>query len=460
MTTAPTVVRTGKLTEAQKDIWRFQSLAPKLPIQQLAYRLIITGEFDTEAFARAIAACVAVHEPLRTIYPVRGGWPRAAVLHEDTARADLELRDVPDAEVAKNVFKEVATAPYNLAAGPLLRVVVIRRGPLLHEVLLGVHHICADAWTLKILGKHISRTYASIRRCESPVIAKPRMQAIDYAKWEGAWLRSAQFRTALAWWERNFAAYDLNTIARLPYRATRLPVPYLRTTALSDIFPLELTAALEARARLLRVPLFAAVLAGLKFGIARLTRSSDVALVSVCACRRTQNLNAAGAFRNVIAIRTRLAAARSVHDVVSVATKATFSTLEHQWVPFRFIARRLETTRQFDSRDLLSISFEWSDSPVDLDVQLDGAELVEELSWDRYYYDLSHASEATAAPRWILRSAADLQVLVTRLREGLEVRYVYKTDLLDRDFIVSLRAITRRFFRAFAHRPHTRLAAL
>lgn len=108
-------LRTGKLTEAQREIWTYQSLAPQHPIQQLAYRLIIIGDFDPGAFARAIAAVIAVHEPLRTIYPVRGGRPRAVVLHQHSVRAEIELRDIADAKIARAVFKDIATAPYNLA---------------------------------------------------------------------------------------------------------------------------------------------------------------------------------------------------------------------------------------------------------------------------------------------------------------------------------------------------------
>jgi len=456
----PAIVRVGKLTESQKDIWTFQSLAAQLPIQQFAYRLSIEGDLDAEALASALAAVVAVHEPLRTIYPLRAGRPHAAVLEARASSQGLEICEMSDAVSAERLFTEIATAPYDLAGAPPMRAVLMRRGHRFHELVLGLHHLCADAWTLKILGRQISHAYAAIRRRENPALTKPSMQAIDYAEWEAAWLRSAQCRRALAWWEQNLGEGDLAAIARTRYRAARLPIPYLRIAVLNDIVPSKLAAALDVRARLSRVPLFAVVLAALKFGLLKLTRCTDVTLATVTACRRMQNLTTAGAFRNIVVMRSRLDAPRTVQDVVSLVAKATFAALEHQWVPYRLVRRALKSTLHFDFVDLLRITFEWSDSQVDLDVQLEGTTLVQELSWDRYHY-FSAGRQATVGRRWVLRSAADLQVLGAKLgTKGIELRYLYKSDLLDRDFVVALRAMTWRFLRAFAHKPHARLQTL
>ncbi|MGY2061039.1 condensation domain-containing protein, partial [Nocardia gipuzkoensis] len=169
------------LSFAQRRLWFIHRLDGPSPAYNMPVAVRLTGEFDEAAFAAAVADVVARHESLRTIFVEVDGVPAQQVL--DTVEVPVTIADVPPAEVDAAVA-EAAGHPFDLSTEIPIRVTVLRCGPADCVVLLLIHHIAGDGWSMSPLLRDLSAAYAARRRGRAPEWEPLPVQYVDYTLWQ------------------------------------------------------------------------------------------------------------------------------------------------------------------------------------------------------------------------------------------------------------------------------------
>ncbi|MBV8201954.1 MAG: non-ribosomal peptide synthetase, partial [Acidobacteria bacterium] len=188
----------------------------------------LRGELDPAALAAALGEVVRRHEVLRTVFTLDGGEPVQVPL--PAAPLPLPLVDLAAVAagrrtaVARRLFAAAAALPFDLAAGPVVRALLLRAAPREHLLLVVVHHVASDAWSLGLLVREPAALYAAAHEGKPSPLAELPLQYADYAAWQRGWLRGEALAAQLAWWRQALAGapplLDLPTDRPRPARQT------------------------------------------------------------------------------------------------------------------------------------------------------------------------------------------------------------------------------------------------
>jgi acyl carrier protein len=194
---------------AQQALWYLDRLAPGRPTFNVTASVRVTGPMDVEALGRAYREVVRRHESLRTSFPVVDGRPVARVSPDwDLPLPVVDLSHLPGPDrplEARRLAVEEARRPFDLAAGPLLRARLLRLGPDDHAVLLAMHHIVTDGWSMGVAAGELAAIYGAFRRGGPSPLPDLAIQYADYARWQHDRLRGGRLDGLIAYWSGRLA---------------------------------------------------------------------------------------------------------------------------------------------------------------------------------------------------------------------------------------------------------------
>ncbi|HEV7517759.1 MAG TPA: amino acid adenylation domain-containing protein, partial [Thermoanaerobaculia bacterium] len=258
------------LSFAQERLWFLDQLEPGNATYNVAGAVRLTGRLSVAALAAALAASLERHEALRTTF--RGGeyGPVQVIAPAAAARPLLSLVDLtglPDAErerVARRLAAAEAARPFDLAAGPLLRAGLLRLAPSAgggeHVLLLTLHHIVADGWSLGVLIRELTAFYgAALLDGPAPLLPLA-LQYAGFAVWQRGWLAGGELARQLAWWRQHLAGAP--ALLDLPTDRPRPAAQSSRGGAVHVALPGRLVAGLTAFGQERRATLFMVLLSG------------------------------------------------------------------------------------------------------------------------------------------------------------------------------------------------------
>ena len=196
------------LSSSQERLWFIEQLTPGSAAYTIATAHRCQGQLDAVALGQALTEVTRRHEALRMRFPQTDGIPRVVI--DDTAAVDLRITDLSalgnctsDREAqAIRVASQAAAEPFDLAAGPLLRALLIRISEDDHVLLLAMHHIIADGWSEGLLVAETLKIYGALRQETRPVPPDLALQFGDYAVWERQHLSAAELTSDLDYWTR------------------------------------------------------------------------------------------------------------------------------------------------------------------------------------------------------------------------------------------------------------------
>src|SRR6185295_252547 len=192
------------LSSQQKRLWFLARLDPSNPSYTIPAAVRVSGPLDLDLLRRAFDALVSRHDVLRTVFVERGGVPTAVVV--DAMPTPIEVEEAGGTEASvRHRATAIVEAPLDLERGPLLRVGVLRRSPIDHLVVLAMHHIVSDAWSMAILIREFVELYAAAAEGRRPSLADVTLQYGDYAAWQAAWRQSADAARQLDFWTHTLA---------------------------------------------------------------------------------------------------------------------------------------------------------------------------------------------------------------------------------------------------------------
>ncbi|HEY0386725.1 MAG TPA: condensation domain-containing protein, partial [Pyrinomonadaceae bacterium] len=294
---APPVVRVSReanlpLSFAQQRLWFLHELEPTSSFYNVPVAVRLRGRLQIDAMQRTLNEIVRRHESLRTSFPTIDAQPVqsfAPTLALDLPLIDLSmLREDEREHEAQRRATEEARVPFNLATGPLMRASLVRLGAEDHVLLVTMHHIVSDGWSMGVLIKEVGALYRAFIEDEPSPLAELPVQYADFAVWQRRWLAGEVFETHLRYWRRQLGG-EL-PVLNLPTDKPRPEVQSFRGSSRSLQLPVPLAEALNALSKREGVTLFMLLLAAFKALLARYTEQSDIVIGSPIANRNRVEL--------------------------------------------------------------------------------------------------------------------------------------------------------------------------
>ncbi|HYL04848.1 MAG TPA: condensation domain-containing protein, partial [Thermoanaerobaculia bacterium] len=408
------------LSFGQQQLWLLERLAPGLPLYNIAAAIQIAGHLEDGALAAALGGVVDRHEALRTrISMAAAGGGRHAVAEVAPAGVAprlpvLDLAALPphrrDAEAQRQQAAEAAR-DFDLARGPLLRAMLLRFAADRHRLLLTLHHIACDGWSVAILVRELAALYAAAtaagggREPAAPLPPLP-VQYADFAAWQRRHLAGERLAALTGWWRRQLA--DLPPPLPLPLDRARpavrdwrgaqrsLPLP---PAALATLATLATPAGLGERQRATPFMTLAAAFAAL---LVRYGGQSDVVVGTPVANRARPELEGLiGYFVNTLVLRIDAARDPSFAELVARVRESALAAFAHQELPFELLVSELRPERDLALTPLFQVAFavEAPPRPIDALAGLRLEQLPAATGSAKFDLTLTCEGSAPAAPR-------------------------------------------------------------
>ncbi len=365
---APPLVRGAEEAEyplsfAQERLWVLDRFEPGNPAYNMPAAVRLRGGLDVSALERGLAALVDRHESLRTVFATRDGQAVQVVTEPGPLPlpvTDLTVLPAPERQgEAERIASEEALRPFDLARGPLLRSRLIRTGTDEHILLLNLHHIVSDGWSLDVLVRELAALYAA----PSSTLPELPVRYVDYASWQRRWLSGNARETQLAYWRGQLAGAPQSI--ELP---TDYPRPAVRTHGSGHVsrhVSGPVAEALLALGRREGASLFMVLLAAFKVLLHRLAGEEDIVIGSPIAGRGHRELEGLiGMFLNTLVLRTSLAGDPTVRELLTRVRETALDAYAHQDVPFEMLLDELKPERDLSRTPLFQVFFNMLNMPA------------------------------------------------------------------------------------------------
>ena len=346
-------------TAGQQGFWYLDQLQPGNTAYNIAVRFRLQGELRLDCFERAIHRIVARHESLRTTFAVQEGMPVQVITPRlvipvpcDDVRSIAEKERRPRAEA---LASQEAQRPFDLAAGPLIRTRLIRLDENELMLLMTVHHIVADGWSIGIFTQELAAFYESECRGTPTNLPELTIQCGDFAIWQDEWLRSQDLQDQTRYWTRQLA--DLPAL-EIPTDRPRGRTQTFNGSIVSTLLARELTDPLVALAAQEKVTPFMVMLSGFKIFLKLYTSTEDVFVGSVFAGRSRVELEPLiGMFINPLVLRTSLAGDPTFRQLVPRVRDTVLNAFANQDVPFERVVEAVQPRRDPSRHPVFQINF-------------------------------------------------------------------------------------------------------
>jgi amino acid adenylation domain-containing protein/non-ribosomal peptide synthase protein (TIGR01720 family) len=432
------------LSFAQQRLWFLDQLQPGVPGYNIATAVRVRGTLDPQALQHSLNAVVARHEALRTTFTQHDGRAYQIIAPSLTIELPLiDLRPLPHADraaEAERVLAAAARQSFDLRHGPLLRARLVQLEADCHMLLLVMHHIISDGWSLGVVVRELTTLYrAATDRQMALTLPDLPVQYADFACWQRQAAYEALLERQLAYWRTHLAGAPM--LLDLP---TDHPCPAVQTLhGAQHGFTLSasLRAALEQLSATEGTTLFMTLLAAFNVLLYRYSGQADLLVGSPIANRRRPELEPLiGFFVNTLVLRSDLTGKPTFRAVMQRVRQVALAAYEHQDVPFERLVEALQPPRDLSRPPLVQVMFVLQNTPVP-SLSLPGL-------------SLEPISIATATSRF------DLTLELAPTERGLAGTFEYNTDLFDAATIARWAEHWRVLLEAIVTAPDQLIATL
>ncbi|MGL5924489.1 amino acid adenylation domain-containing protein [Chroococcidiopsis sp.] len=445
--------RSLPLSFAQQRLWFLDRLVPNNPFYNIPFSVRLQGKLDYVALKQAFGAIVDRHEALRTNFVKLDGQPVQIVAEKvNLSLPIVDLRQLPPNErqlTAEQIATEEAQQPFNLATDLLIRVKLLQLDAAEYVLLLNLHHIVADGWSLGVLVRELRLLYTAKSESKPYPLPELPIQYADFAYWQRQWLQGQVLESQLSYWRSRLA--DLQ-ILNLTTDRTRPAVQTYRGATQSLKLSKTLTQSLEALSQQAGVTLFMTLLAAFQTLLYRYTGQEDIAVGSPIANRNHSQLEPLiGFFVNSLVLRVDLSNNPTFRELLERVRQVTLGAYAHQDLPFEKLVEELHPERDLSRNPLFQVVFALQNAPMQ-PLELPGLTL-NPLKFDvtttRFDLEL-HLWECDRGLNDLWEGSAD----------GLSGFVAYNTDLFDASTIARMLAHFQALLEGIVTNPDTRIAKL
>jgi amino acid adenylation domain-containing protein len=353
----------GALSHGQRALWFLYKVAPESTAYNIVAGARISTPLDVPALQSTLQELVNRHPSLRTNFTTQKGEPLASV--QQHAELSFHVEDATDWNEARLNDRMVAEShrPFNLEHDPLLRVTLFQRGKDEHVLLIVVHHIVADFWSLAVMLDELDQLYRASQAGTKIALPELTLDYGDYVRWQTDLLAGASGERLWSYWQRQLAG-EL-PLLQLP---TDRPRPAVQTyRGFSHFFELseELTARCKALGQVQQATLYMTLLAAFMSLLSRYTGQDELLVGSPTAGRSRAELSGlVGYFVNPVVLRARLEREMSFESFLVRVRETVLAALEHQEYPFALLVERLQPQRDTSLTPLFQAMFVLQKSPL------------------------------------------------------------------------------------------------
>ncbi|WP_447980424.1 amino acid adenylation domain-containing protein [Candidatus Nitrospira bockiana] len=429
------------LSFAQQRLWFLAQLEPAGASYNVPAAVRLTGALDRAALEHAFTEIVRRHEVLRATFPLLDGQPAQVIAPAQPVHLSIvDLGHLPEAEreaAVQRLAKEEARRPFDLMNGPLLRAGLLRLGEREHVLLLTLHHIVADGWSMNVLAKELAALYAASGEGRPPALPSLSIQYADYARWQREWLGGSVREVQLAYWRRRLAGAP--PVLELPTDRPRPAVQTSRGAQYAFVLPGALAERVAELSREQGVTLFMTLLAAFSVLLSRYTGQTDLCVGTPIANRTRVELEGLiGCFVNTLVLRTDLSGNPRVTELLARVREGVLGAQAHQDLPFEQLVEALEPVREVSHSPLFQVMLTLQ-APAHLELQGLEARLL-------------NLDPGTAK--------FDLSLDVTPEAEALACTLEYNADLFDEDTVRRMAGHVLALLQGITASPAARLSEL
>jgi amino acid adenylation domain-containing protein/non-ribosomal peptide synthase protein (TIGR01720 family) len=347
-----------RLSFAQQRLWFLEQWQPQSALYNIPAALELEGELDTAVLERCFTELVHRHESLRTT--LREGERGGEQLIHPPASLPLTLVDLEHLPAeqreseARRLATEEARRPFDLSRGPLLRTTLLRLEPRRHVLLLTLHHVVSDGWSMDVLLREMGVLYDAFSRGEPSPLPPLPVQYADYAAWQRSWLQGEALEEQLGWWREQLAGAQ--TGLELPTDRPRPALVTHRGGVATRRLPRALSDSLRAFHRREGVTPFMTYLAALQALLYRYSGQEDLTVGSPVSGRGRPELESLiGFFVNTLVLRARLSPRTTFRELLAQARERVLGAFSHQELPFEQLVEALQPERDLSRPPLFQV---------------------------------------------------------------------------------------------------------
>lgn len=337
-----------RLSFGQERLWFLDRLVPGSSTYNITAGLRLKGSLDVAALEKSFSELVRRHEALRTRFAAIDGQPLQVVAAPAPWTLETtDLRHLGDAErenEAQRLARVEAARPFDLSQGPLLRTLLLKLGPNEHLLLLAIHHIVSDGWSMGVLLNELAACYGAFASGRSPALRELPIQYADYAAWQREQLDAEALERELTYWREQL---DGAPVPMLPTDRAEEDPSLSRLATRCVRIGADLTAKLRDLSRRERVTLFMTLLSAFTTLLFRYTGQNDILVSTSIADRnRPETEDLIGVLINVLLLRTRLSGNPTFSEVLASVRDVALGAFAHQNVPFEKVVEALRLERK------------------------------------------------------------------------------------------------------------------
>jgi len=402
------------LSFAQERLWFVDRLEPGSPTYNMPAVVRLHGALDVAALERALDALARRHESLRTVFPTVDGAPVQRVLPAAQLPFSIEdLAPLAEAEREETVVRratEWAWRPFDLQAGPLFRAGLLRIADDDHVMMIAMHHIVSDGWSMGVFFRELAESYGAFLDGKEAALPALPVRYADYAVWQREWLSGDALDAQLGYWRDRLGGAP--AVLDLPLDRPRPAARGYRGGVHHFALPAERIEAVSALARREGATLFMALLAAFDLLLARYSGQEDIVVGTPIAGRTRRELEGlVGLFLNTLALRVDVSGDPTFRALLGRVRETTLGAYAHQEIPFERLVEELRPERSLAHAPLFQVMFVLQNTPDGIGPGLPGLTLAgvgrtEEVA--RFDLVLNLAETGDGAVHGALSYAADL----------------------------------------------------
>ncbi|HVK99522.1 MAG TPA: condensation domain-containing protein, partial [Dongiaceae bacterium] len=408
------------LSHAQNRLWFIEQLTPGNSTFHIPAPLLLKGILDHVALEQAFLKLLQRHEALRTVFRTVNDEPRQLVQAVERFTVPVEDLSALDreeglAEVRRRIEHEIRV-PFNLEQGPMLRARLYKLDDNQYGLIVVMHHIVTDGWSMAVFVKEIAALYAAERMGMQSPLPALEIQYGDFAEWQRNWLTGEVLERQLGYWRQQLAGAPEELT--LPFDRPRPEMQTSNGAVLDVELDSELTAQVKKIARQFDTTVYVVLLAAFKIVLGRWARQQDVSVgMPVAGRTRPEVEGLIGFFVNTLVIRTKLEGKPTFGSYVAQVKEQVLGAQSHQDVPFEAIVEDLNIPRNLSFAPVYQVALSLTSSEGTARKAVLGGLEIEPMKVE------------------LIAARLDLTMMLADYGDSISGMLEYNTDLFNQDTV-------------------------